>query len=524
MNAITIKALEEIKKMGVSHIWYTGLLEHATQTDYTTYGISLDHPAMVKGCAGSPYAIKDYYDIDPDLASVPDRRFKEFQNLIARTHRVGLKAIIDFIPNHVAREYHSDNTPPEQTQFGANDNPALTFSTANNFYYLTAPLQCQFDMQGSSDKPYQEIPAKATGNDCFTPNPTRNDWYETIKLNYGINYSNNRSTHFDPIPDTWFKMKDILLFWASLDIDGFRCDMAEMVPCEFWSWVIPIIKSQYPDIIFIAEIYSPHSYRRYIHEGHFDYLYDKVGLYDTLRQVSCGSMPASAITGCWQAIDDIRQHMLNFLENHDEQRIASDFFMGDGIKALPALIVSSCINTQPFMLYCGQELGERGMDEEGYSGLDGRTTIFDYWSVKTIREWRHNGLFDGKNLSESSRKLQNIYRSILTLSTGEKALSQGLFFDLMYVNNDTPQFNPYKTYTFMRSFQKEHFLIAVNFDCKEVVQSINIPQHAFDILEIKQGTYQATEMLSGRKTTLNICTYAPCQVCIPAYSGVMLKF
>lgn len=524
MNDITTKALEEIKKLGVSHVWYTGLLEHATQTDYSSYGIPKDHPAMVKGIAGSPYAVKDYYDIDPDLASAPTRRFREFRNLVNRTHRAGLKVIMDFVPNHVAREYCSDNTPLGTAQFGEHDNTNVHFSPANNFYYLDAPLQCQFDMQGNTPVPYQEFPAKVTGNDCFTPSPTINDWYETVKLNYGVDYTHNGSKHFSPTPDTWVKMRDILLFWASQGIDGFRCDMAEMVPCEFWSWVIPVIKEKNPDILFIAEVYNPQLYRDYIYRGHFDYLYDKVGLYDTLRHITCGYAPASSITSCWQSIDDIIGHMLNFLENHDEQRIASRFFAGDGNKALPALIVSSCINTQPFMLYCGQELGETGMDEEGFSGLDGRTTIFDYWSVKTIREWRAGGNFDDSRISASSRNLLQRYRTVLNLSKNEKALSMGRFFDLMYVNTDNPQFNPDNTYAFIRSYQNEHILIAVNFDSHDVTQVINIPQLAFDTMGIARTVYAAVDLLTGDTCDIDLTQQMSCKVNIPAYSSIILKF
>jgi len=524
MNDITPKALQEIKKLGVTHVWYTGVIEHATQTDYTAYGIKKDHPAVVKGKAGSPYAIKDYYDIDPDLATNPRKRVEEFNQLIRRTHKTGLKVIIDFIPNHVAREYHSDHAPECTPQLGENDNNTLNFSADNNFYYLNEPLRCQFDMRDTSDIAYEEQPAKVTGNDCFSPYPTRNDWYETVKLNYGIDYLDNHTKHFDPIPDTWFKMRDILLFWASKHIDGFRCDMAEMVPCEFWEWVVPIIKNEYPDIIFIAEVYNPQEYRDYIYKGHFDYLYDKVGLYDTLRAVICGQKPAHCITSCWQNIDDIRTHMLNFLENHDEQRIASDFFIADGMKAIPALIVSSCISTQPFMLYSGQELGERGMDIEGFSGKDGRTSIFDYWSVKTLREWCNHGLYDGALLSRKSKILREKYQKILTLSNKEKALSQGLFFDLMYVNFDNANFNTETTYAFIRSHQNEHILIVVNFCEKDIEQHINIPQHAFDFLKIKEKLYQATDLLTAKKVLVNFTPHSACIVRVPAYSGIMLKF
>ena len=456
MADFTTKALNEIKKLGATHIWYTGIIEHATQTDYRRYNICPDHPAIVKGKAGSPYAIKDYYDVDPDLANDVPERMKEFEQLVQRTHRSNLKVIIDFVPNHVARQYHSDVQPDGTSQLGANDDTNYAFSPYNNFYYIPqAELHGQFDMKGAAAEPYKEYPAKATGNNRFDATPNINDWYETIKLNYGVDYLNGGTCHFSPTPDTWTKMLDILMFWAGKDIDGFRCDMAEMVPVEFWEWAIPQVKAQYPSLLFIAEVYNPREYNSYLLRGKFDYLYDKVGLYDTLRNIVCGGESATAITHSWQSLGGMEKRMLNFLENHDEQRIASDFFATNPRKAIPALIISACMNTNPMMIYFGQEFGELGMDSEGFSGRDGRTTIFDYWSVDTIRRWRNGGKFDGKMLTEDQKHLHSIYQRILTLCNEEKAISQGAFFDLMYANLNGWRFNEHKQYTFLRKFEKD---------------------------------------------------------------------
>lgn len=355
MADFTTKALNEIRTLGATHIWYTGIIEHATQTNYTRYGIKPDHPAVVKGKAGSPYAIKDYYDVDPDLAtSIPDR-MKEFENLVKRSHKAGLKVIIDFVPNHVARQYGSDAKPEGVTDLGEKDDVTKAFSPNNNFYYIpNTKLEGNIDLHRGAAEPYIEFPAKATGNDRFDAWPNSNDWYETVKLNYGIDYLNGHSHHFEPIPDTWVKMRDILLFWSAKGIDGFRCDMAEMVPVEFWGWVIPQIKAEHPKLIFIAEVYNPGEYRNYLFNGKFDYLYDKVGLYDTLRAITCGWESATAIPQRWQSLGGIEKRMLNFLENHDEQRIASDYFAGNGSKAIPAMIVSACMNTNPVMITSGR--------------------------------------------------------------------------------------------------------------------------------------------------------------------------
>ena len=517
MNDITLQVIREIKKLGVTHIWYTGLLEHATQTDYSAYHIPSDHPAMVKGKAGSPYAVKDYYDIDPDLASHPDLRFQEFLDLLQRTHQEGVKVIMDFIPNHVARQYRSDCTPKGISQLGENDSPDATFSPDNNFYYLSQPLRCQFDMQGEAPSPYQENPAKATGNDCFSPSPTRNDWYETVKLNYGVDYTDGGRQYFDPIPDTWHKMLHILLFWASQGIDGFRCDMAEMVPVAFWQWAVNKVKYAYPNIIFIGEVYNPSLYRTFVHACRFDWLYDKVGLYDTLRGVTCGYQPALDITRCWQNLEDISDHMLNFLENHDEQRLASDFFIGDGRKGKAAVLVSSCLGRQPFMLYHGQEFGERGMDAEGFSGRDGRTTIFDYWSIDTLCRAASG------NLSDDEKRLADIHSKLISIAQNEKAVSEGEFFDLMYVNPASATFNPYRQYTFLRKAGNSLLLVVANFDDKEANVSITIPAHAFDYFNISEGSYKATELLTGIALPVTLCKDGSLPASVPAYGVAVYK-
>ncbi len=525
MGDFTTKALKAIKELGVTHVWYTGILEHATQSDYRQFGISLDHPAMVKGKAGSPYAVKDYYDVDPDLAKQVPNRMKEFENLVLRTHRTGLKVIIDFVPNHVSRQYCSDAQPEGTSSLGAGDNTKQAFSPSNNFYYIPeTPLQGQFDMKGDAEDFYREFPAKATGNDRFDAYPNIEDWYETVKLNYGVDYFNGRTKHFNPIPSTWQKMLDILLFWAGKKVDGFRCDMAELVPVEFWEWVIPCVKRCYPKILFIAEVYNPQEYRNYLFRGKFDYLYDKVGLYDTLRSIMVGSESAIALTRCWQNLNGIEKQMLNFLENHDEQRIASEYFAGNPRKAIPALLVSACMNTNPFMIYFGQELGESGMDNEGYSGRDGRTTLFDYWSVGTIRRWCNEGKFDGKLLTEREKELREVYRRILTLCNQERAIARGSFFDLTYANTGGWRFNEHRQFAFLRKHERELLLVVTNFDPVNAGVAINIPPHAFECLHLPHiQQCQATELLSGKEEEITLLPYKPTEVSIEGYGGKVLK-
>ena len=500
-SAFSNIALNEIRKMGFTHIWYTGIIEHASKTDYSAYGILKDHPAVVKGNAGSPYAIKDYYDVDPDLADDVNQRMNEFDDLVKHTHTADLKMIIDFVPNHVARQYNSDSKPVKVKNFGENDNVHTSFDSDNNFYYI--PEQAfspSFELHSHTPE-YKEFPAKATGNDKFDAHPSINDWYETVKLNYGIDYLNEGRKYFNPIPDTWHKMLDILLFWSSKNVDGFRCDMVEMVPVEFWGWVIPQVKEKHPKIIFIAEIYNSFEYRNYLWSGKFDYLYDKVGLYDTLRAIILGEKPASAITACWQSVEGIQYQMLNFLENHDEQRIASDFFAKDPRKAIPAMIVAATMNINPVMVYYGQELGEPGMDKEGFSGTDGRSTIFDYWSVDSVRKWRNKGKYDGKTLSKEQKNLREFYVKLLNLCNSEKAIREGLFYDLMYVNYENHHFNSDKQYTYLRKADNEILLIVVNFDNKDIQTGISIPDFVFNFLQVlPEKTGAGIDLLTKEKS------------------------
>lgn len=523
LGDFTPEALKRIKDFGFTHIWYTGVLEHATQTDYTTYGIAKDHPAVVKGKAGSPYAIKDYYDICPDLATAPEKRMKEFEALVRRTHKAGLKMLIDFVPNHVARSYHSDAKPARVKDLGEGDDMAKGFSPQNNFYYLPGQMFSteNFEEDRAANVPYREYPAKVTGNNCFSPRPGRNDWYETVKLNYGVDFYAGGTPHFDPVPDTWDKMTAILLFWAKKGVDGFRCDMAEMVPAEFWAYAIAKVKEKYPKLIFVAEVYNPGEYRRYLQSG-FDYLYDKVGLYDTLRAVVRGEASASCITGQWQCVDDIRTHMLYFLENHDEQRIASDFFAGSGEKARPALAVSAFMGTNPLMIYAGQELGERGMDAEGFSGRDGRTTIFDYWHVDTLDRLCHGDLL---TCTPEQQALYAYYNNIVKLCNSEAALREGTFYDLQYANYVADNgYNADRQYTFLRAAGKEKMLIVANFADHDVHVGVRIPENAFAFMGLREGLCSAHDLLSGEMQTLELRKDGAAFVEIPANNAVVLKF
>ncbi len=492
MDDFTGIALQSIKDMGFTHIWYTGIIEHATCEGFPQFEIFSQHPSVVKGRAGSPYAITDYYDVNPYLAENVEKRMEEFESLVQRTHDIGMKVIIDFVPNHVARQYKSDQKP--ETDFGLNDDDSKAFSLLNDFYYVPGePLYLSDEMgtffAGRGHDTYHEYPAKATGNDQFHANPTLNDWYETVKLNYGVDYFNGRQKYFDPVPPLWEKMVAILDFWCSKYVDGIRCDMAEMVPVEFWNFAISWIKQKYPDVIFIAEVYNPGEYQSYVNIGRFDYLYDKVGLYDTLRSIICTGSPAFEITQTWQSLNGIDDLMLRFLENHDEQRIASRFFASDPFYALPAMVVAATMNCGPVMVYFGQELGEPATGESGYSGDDGRTTIFDFYNVPEHQKWFNNGEFNTKLLSKGQIELRNYYSKLLNFAINSSAVSQGKFYDLMWGNNFNGGPDTRYIYAYLRYSNNEKLLVVVNFNKNESQQfNLKIPADAIHLMQISEIT------------------------------------
>lgn len=477
-NDISPTVLTSMKEFGITHIWLTGVIRHATGTDYSEFGLPPSHPGILKGKAGSPYAICDYYDVDPDLAVKVADRMLEFQSLVERIHEYGLKLIIDFVPNHVSRDYKSRMKPPEVKDLGEDDKPDQAFLPDNNFYFMPGT---SLMLNG-----YQENPAKATGNDVFRPDPSPLDWYETVKLNYGVDYRNG-TTFFDPVPDTWKKMQDILRFWAEKGIDGFRCDMAGMVPASFWANSIGKIKLEFPELLFIAELYEPQHYREYLESSGFDFLYDKVGWYDTLRAVITGRANTRGISGIWQSLEGMDDRMLRFLENHDEQRISSFQFAGDGWKGLPGMALAVMMNNGPVLIYNGQEVGEPADPGSGCLCSDGRTSIFEYTFIPEVQKWFNNGRCDGSGLDPKNQDLRRAYQELLGVLRLWPVFSKGCFYDLMWYNEFPPERN--RIFAFLRYFPdgSKHaeqcgpgsvLLSAVCFDPSIVKIKIRIPDHA----------------------------------------------
>ena len=500
LRDFTPEALAYIRSLGATHVWYIGLLEHATKTDYSDYDIRPDHPDTVKGEAGSPYAVKDYYDIDPDLAEDPHERQREFDALIKRTHRAGLQVLMDFIPNHVARTYHSDACPTGVEDLGATDDVQRAFSPSNNFYYL--PDQALTLPLSTESSPYREYPARATGNDCFSPYPSINDWYETVKLNYGVDYCGGSGLHADPIPDTWVKMRDILCYWAGRGIDGFRCDMTELVPPAFWAWAIPSVREQYPQTLFLAEIYQPHRYGEYLRAG-FDYLYDKVGVYDFLIALGKGGRDAADFTAVRDAVGGDQAAMCYFTENHDEQRLASDFVFSSARRGFLATAVAALSGGNPLLLYFGQELGEQGMDTEGFSGRDGRTTIFDYWSLDKLQRLEA-GHYTTAQLTEEEARLLSDYQRLATCYT-DPIISSGTYYGLRPEGEGKAQ-----VLAFVRSTSEGLYLVVANFAPTTTEVSLPLSADFFAVTGHKEGTaYRAIERMTEAVDYLCLTPLAP---------------
>ncbi|MCI7664086.1 MAG: alpha-amylase family glycosyl hydrolase [Candidatus Cryptobacteroides sp.] len=505
-SSIDTISLEYLRSLGVSHVWYTGIIRHATAED--SDGCTPSSADWVKGRAGSPYSITDYYDVNPYLADEPENRMEEFHKLVERTHAAGLKVIIDFVPNHVARDYGrfaaAHPAPTGMAALGESDDKSVHWKDSNDFFYypgipLALPIQNQT---------YMEMPAMASGN-SYTSSPGVNDWYDTIKLNY-----------CDSHTETWEKMYDIVNFWAGQGVDGFRCDMVELVPQAFFKWLISRIKKDRPNLLFVAEVYQKTLYSKYIREIGFDLLYDKSGIYDTLRAIveknaKDSGVPvedwqsAKRITWNWQSLGDLQPYMLNFLENHDEQRFASDFFGCDARNSYAALYTALYMNNAPFMLYAGEEVGERGMDNEGFSGRDGRTSIFDWWAPSSLTRLYKYIHGEKKALTPEEETMLDTYRKALKFAAEDNAVSKGTFYDLCYCNYASDGFNPDRHFAFLRDFEDETLLIVCNFSKNDADMKISIPEHAFNWMKMPESE-------EFNHTT-------PVSVHVPATNGVIIK-
>lgn len=526
-NDFSDKALNEIRDLGITHIWYTGVLHHDVITDYTKYGISNDDPDIVKGRAGSPYAVKDYYNVNPDLAENPAKRLEEFEALIERSHEAGLKVLIDIVPNHVARNYEGLTNPEGVRDFGADDDTSVTYYVDNNFYYnpgeaFKVPkwrdgyLPLGGEKHPLADGEFNENPAKWTGNGSRKSQPDMYDWYETVKVNYGVDPDGNK--HFEElpygyenkgyeehhefwrdkkVPNSWIKFKDIALYWIEKGVDGFRYDMSEMVPVEFWSFMNSSIKMKNPDAFLLGEIYTPSIYRDYIKKGKIEYLYDKVQLYDTLKHVMQGHGKTDNIPPIQAELADIEHNMIHFLENHDEQRIASSGFAGNAEKGKPAMVVSTTISSSPTLVYFGQELGEPGNEDLGF-GDPTRTSIFDYGSVPSIVRWNNDQSFDGGQSTLEEKELRDFYKRLLNFTINSSALTENYKDIHQFNRKNTESYND-KVLSFVRWSEDEKLIVISNFNEQKAYGfELGLPQDIIEMWKLNDGEYQFEDKLYGK--------------------------
>lgn len=531
-NDFTDKALQEIKKLGVTHIWYTGVPHHALVRDYTNIGISNDDPEVVKGRAGSPYAVKDYYNVNPDLAINPANRLQEFEALIQRTHKNGLQLLIDIVPNHIARKYEGKNNPKGVRDFGADDNTNVEYDRNNNFYYIPGqafqvPTSDNYKpLNGESnpmiDGKFSENPAKWTGNGSRMAKPDINDWYETVKVNYGVRPDGTKDfpelpagydkksykEHYafwkdKEVPNSWKKFRDIALYWTAKGVDGFRYDMAEMVPYEFWSYMNSSIKMKNPNAFLLAEVYNPNEYRNYIHLGKMDYLYDKVETYDYLKDVIRGKKNPDGLSAIQNNMKDIEHHMLHFLDNHDEQRLACADFAGSGERGKPLMVVSALMSSSPTMIYFGQEVGEAGTIDGGF-GKPTRTSIFDYVGVPNHQRWMNNKQFDGGQLSSSEKDLRDFYKRLLNFTIKSSAL-MGKFQEIQTINRKETNGYGENVYSFVRWSKNEKLIVTSNISPdKESVFTLQVPSEVIQNWKLKDGSYAVTDQLYGSVHILKV--------------------
>ncbi len=494
--------------MGFTHVWLTGILRQVTSTDYSAIGLPADDPDLLKGLAGSPYAIKDAFDLCPDYALDPAGRFTEFRALLARIHALGMRVIIDFVPNHVARSYCSTIAPDQS--FGATDDVSKFFDPQNNFFHLHGqslqlptwqngvPISPTCCVLGTCDGRYAgEIDhARVTGNNVASPTPSLHDWYETVKLNYGFNFQTGERAYphaAEPhraSPSTWLKMDRVLAHWQELGIDGFRCDMAHMVPPEFWSWAIARARTRDEGVLLIAEAYNndpmkvgntdEHVMVSLLNSG-FDAVYDDPS-YKKLKAIYDGPGWANDLDHVL-GTPQIFHHSLRYAENHDEVRLAGRDHWGNlGMNVgRPVSAVLFGLSRGPVLLYSGQEIGEPALGLSGFGGDNARTTIFDYWSMPELAKWVNHHAYDGGQLSTEQVELRDFYSRLVRL-VGESAFRDGEFYGLNPANVFHEPFGRVSSesasghwiYAFLRSSESQAFFVIANLHGDENLHGIHI--------------------------------------------------
>lgn len=500
---VTPTALESLKEMGITHLWLTGVLEQASGTPYP--GRPADDPDILKGVAGSPYAIRDYFDVSPDYAIDPAKRMEDFKALLDRCRSYGFKVIVDFVPNHVARSYASDVRP--DLSFGGGDERGTFFQRDNHFYYLQRehpgggpPVKLPSGGLPGCDGAFAAETefGRVTGNNVVSWAPSKGDWYETVKLNYGHDFTTGRDTSRLPgpaaesaeVPRTWRTMDEILSYWQAMGVDGFRVDMAHMVPIEFWRWAVKRCRSRNADAFFVGEAYDDDPAK--LTDAHvlddllaagFDAVYDDPS-YDILHKMYNSGKWANDLDDVLTGTERFHKS-LRYAENHDEVRLASPKEWGGlGMKVgKPVSAVLFGMGRGPVMIYNGQEVGEPASGVEGFGGDDARTSIFDYWSMPELCKWVNGGRFDGGRLDQEQKSLREWYVKLIR-ATRSRAFTDGEFHSLNRANNANPAFgrvgdeeaSGHWLYAFLRrdGLSGQTFMVVANFHGSETMRGVKV--------------------------------------------------
>lgn len=529
-NDINDAALKSIKELGITHIWLTGVIEQASGTAYPDR--AADNPAILKGLAGSPYAIRDYFDVCPDYAEDPTKRLDEFKALLQRIKKHEMRTIIDFVPNHVARSYSSDVRP--KLTFGNNDDTTQFFTRNNNFYYLGKdhpgggpPLKLPTaDRKRTPYAPESKF-GRVTGNNAITWSPSVHDWYETIKLNYGHNFTLGPPlTDVDPLPgpktilrstpDTWQKMDAILAHWQRMGVDGFRVDMAHLVPMEYWRWQLRRCRQRNTNTYFMAEAYDNDPAKltkgnvleALLHSG-FNAVYDGP-TYEAVMHLQGEEKWANDIDKAAKPFNPHFHQVVRYATNHDEVRIASTkTWGGAGMnvgRSASAIIFG--LGRGPNMIYNGQEVGEKAERAEGFGGDDARTTIFDYWSMPAMVPWVNGHKYDGAKLSNQQKSLRAFYGRLLNLCK-EPAFTRGEFYGLNHANQKNVKFgrldgetsSGHWLYAFLRrdATTGQAFLVVVNSHTIQTLNNVHIqiPKNALEWLGNRSDKLTFTDQLGS---------------------------
>jgi hypothetical protein len=229
-------------------------------------------------------------------------------------------------------------------------------------------------------------------------------------------------------------------------------------------------------------------------------LYDKVETYDHLKAVIQGKTWPDGLSDIQNRMADIEHNMLHFLDNHDEQRLASPEFAGSAQKGKPMMVVSATISSSPTMIYFGQEVGEAGNENAGF-GTHSRTSIFDYIGVPNHQRWMNQGKFDGGQLSEDEKDLRDFYKRLLNFSINSSAL-MGKFQEIQTANRGITPGYDIAIYAYTRWSDTEKLIVVTNFYSQASSNfELRIPADIIQKWNLKDGTYTITDQLYQTKTT-----------------------